>query len=87
MVLNPEGVYNALILDASNKHASWDPEIPLKVGDWGRLVYRRKLLVMWSGGVVVGHVRKLRGGGRLEKETLGFLLRARRLVTQDGRHE
>ncbi|KAJ6524263.1 hypothetical protein DFH09DRAFT_1046909 [Mycena vulgaris] len=33
-----EQEYVELIFNASNKYAAWDPEIPVEVGDWGRII-------------------------------------------------
>ena len=35
--MSSERQYVDLILDASSKYASWDPEVPVEVGDWGRI--------------------------------------------------
>ncbi|KAJ6481689.1 hypothetical protein C8R45DRAFT_1063003 [Mycena sanguinolenta] len=43
-----ERTYVDLIFGASKKYGSWDPEIPVKVGDYGRITQgRRRLLVFW----------------------------------------
>ncbi|KAF7366609.1 hypothetical protein MSAN_00918700 [Mycena sanguinolenta] len=43
-----ERTYVDLIFRASKKYASWDPEIPVKVGDYGRITQgRRQLLFFW----------------------------------------
>ena len=34
---NNERQYADLLFKASRKYASWDPEIPVEVGDWGSL--------------------------------------------------
>ncbi|TFK18906.1 hypothetical protein FA15DRAFT_557977, partial [Coprinopsis marcescibilis] len=34
-MVNPERLYATLIFRASRKYASWDPEIPVEVGDYG----------------------------------------------------
>ena len=35
--MSSERQYVDLILDASSKYPSWDPEVPVEVGDWGRI--------------------------------------------------
>ncbi|KAJ7717806.1 hypothetical protein B0H16DRAFT_1897827 [Mycena metata] len=48
-MLNSERAYIDLIYRASKKYASWDPEIPVQVGDWGRMTRgkRRLRLCFW----------------------------------------
>ncbi|KAJ7706852.1 hypothetical protein B0H17DRAFT_918866 [Mycena rosella] len=45
-MLNSERTYVDLLFRASRKYASWDPEIVVKVGDWGRIT-RGRGLVFW----------------------------------------
>lgn len=42
-----ERIYVELIYGASNKYAAWDPEIEVKVGDYGRITSGKKGLVFW----------------------------------------
>ncbi|KAJ7481034.1 hypothetical protein B0H11DRAFT_1724570 [Mycena galericulata] len=44
---NSERAYVDLLFRASKKYASWDPEILVKVGDWGRITEGRRGLAFW----------------------------------------
>ena len=35
MPRDPERIYTELIFESSHKYAPWDPEVPVRVGDWG----------------------------------------------------
>ncbi|VDB89365.1 unnamed protein product [Peniophora sp. CBMAI 1063] len=35
MPRDPERTYTELLFHSSRKYASWDPEVPVRVGDWG----------------------------------------------------
>ncbi|KAJ6530915.1 hypothetical protein DFH09DRAFT_882100, partial [Mycena vulgaris] len=51
-----ERVFLDLVFGASTKYASWDPEIPVKVGDWGRITRGKRRLLPFGrkhGGVFV----------------------------------
>lgn len=47
MPSNAERQFVRLISDVSNKYASWDPEIPIDVGDFGRITNGRTGLFFW----------------------------------------
>ncbi|KAJ7468453.1 hypothetical protein FB451DRAFT_1560219 [Mycena latifolia] len=42
-----EREYVDLIFQASEKYAAWDPEIPVAVGDWGRITRGDSVLEFW----------------------------------------
>ncbi|KAJ7157591.1 hypothetical protein C8R43DRAFT_1182903 [Mycena crocata] len=42
-----EREYVELIYEASEKYAAWDPEIPVAVGDWGRITRGGSTLEFW----------------------------------------
>ncbi|KAF7334476.1 hypothetical protein MVEN_02277100 [Mycena venus] len=44
---NSERTYVDLIFRATKKYASWDPEIAVRVGDWGRITQGRRGLAFW----------------------------------------
>ncbi|KAJ7910546.1 hypothetical protein B0H13DRAFT_2486442 [Mycena leptocephala] len=44
---NSERTYVDLIFRATNKYASWDPEIIVRVGDWGRITKGPPGLLFW----------------------------------------
>ncbi|KAJ7685761.1 hypothetical protein DFH06DRAFT_1264831 [Mycena polygramma] len=46
-MLNSERAYVDLLFRASRKYASWDPEIPVKVGDWGKITQGKRGLAFW----------------------------------------
>ncbi|KAJ7453081.1 hypothetical protein FB451DRAFT_1050425 [Mycena latifolia] len=46
-MLNSERTYVDLLFRASRKYASWDPEIVVKVGDWGRITQGKRGLAFW----------------------------------------
>jgi hypothetical protein len=52
-----ERKYVDLLFRVSKKYASWDPEIPVRVGDWGRITTGRTGFAFWR-----------RGGGTFLKE-------------------
>jgi len=41
-MFDSERKYVDLIFNASKKYASWDPEVKMDVGDWGRMTYEPK---------------------------------------------
>lgn len=41
MPTDPEREFVRLIFDVSNKYAAWDPEVPVEVGDYGRITSGR----------------------------------------------
>ncbi|KAJ7706743.1 hypothetical protein B0H17DRAFT_918412 [Mycena rosella] len=45
--MNSERQYVDLLFRVSRKYASWDPEIVVKVGDWGRITQGRRGLAFW----------------------------------------
>lgn len=45
-----EHEYIDLIFRSSQKYASWDPEIPVEVGDWGRITGGSTSLAFWRHG-------------------------------------
>jgi hypothetical protein len=47
MKKSSERVYIDLILHSSSKYAAWDPEIEVKVGDYGRITRGRRGLAFW----------------------------------------
>jgi hypothetical protein len=49
-MLNSERRYADLLFRVSNKYASWDPEIPVQVGDWGRITAGRTGYTFWRRG-------------------------------------
>ncbi|KAJ7616622.1 hypothetical protein FB45DRAFT_934596 [Roridomyces roridus] len=44
---NSERTYVELLFRASRKYASWDPEMQVKVGDWGRITQGKRGLLFW----------------------------------------
>ncbi|KAJ7606041.1 hypothetical protein FB45DRAFT_951692 [Roridomyces roridus] len=44
---NSERTYVELLFRASRKYASWDPEMEVKVGDWGRITQGKRGLLFW----------------------------------------
>ncbi|KAJ6531066.1 hypothetical protein B0H19DRAFT_1082047 [Mycena capillaripes] len=46
-MLNSERAYIDLLFRASRKYASWDPEVEVKVGDWGRVTQGKRGLAFW----------------------------------------
>jgi hypothetical protein len=46
-MLNCERTYVDLLIRASKKYASWDPEVQVVVGDWGRITTGRTGLAFW----------------------------------------
>ncbi|KAF8164155.1 hypothetical protein K438DRAFT_1617742 [Mycena galopus ATCC 62051] len=46
-MLNSERAYVDLLFRASKKYASWDPEVVVKVGDWGRITQGKRSLLFW----------------------------------------
>ncbi|KAJ7850730.1 hypothetical protein B0H13DRAFT_2284757 [Mycena leptocephala] len=84
-MLNSERAYIDLIFSASGKYACWDPEIEIKVGDWGRVTRGKRGLTFWrkkgtflkEGNIFVdGKAKRYRipepieyGGGSSEGET------------------
>ncbi|KAJ6526229.1 hypothetical protein DFH09DRAFT_936292 [Mycena vulgaris] len=46
-MLSSERTYVDLLFRASRKYASWDPEVVVKVGDWGRITQGKRGLVFW----------------------------------------
>ncbi|KAJ7907296.1 hypothetical protein B0H13DRAFT_1618590 [Mycena leptocephala] len=46
-MLNSERAYVDLLFRASRKYASWDPEVLVKVGDWGRITQGKRGLIFW----------------------------------------
>jgi len=46
---NSERKYIELIHKASQKYASWDPEIPVRCGDYGRITMGRPKWRFWEG--------------------------------------
>ncbi|KAJ7143197.1 hypothetical protein C8R43DRAFT_1015999 [Mycena crocata] len=46
-MLNSERTYVDLLFRASKKYASWDPELVVKVGDWGRITRGKRGLAFW----------------------------------------
>ncbi|KAJ7200938.1 hypothetical protein B0H12DRAFT_1244312 [Mycena haematopus] len=44
---NSERIYVDLIFRATKKYAAWDPEIPVKVGDYGRITQGSRGLAFW----------------------------------------
>lgn len=47
MPADPERQFVKLIFDVSKKYASWDPEVPIDVGDYGRITAGRSGLFFW----------------------------------------
>jgi len=45
---NNERTYADLLFKASRKYASWDPEVPVEVGDWGSLTRGSTGLAFWK---------------------------------------
>ena len=45
-----ERKYVDLLFRVSKKYASWDPEIPVRVGDWGRITNGKTGLAFWRRG-------------------------------------
>ncbi|KAF9240016.1 hypothetical protein BU15DRAFT_74244 [Melanogaster broomeanus] len=45
--MDSERLYVDLIFRASRKYASWDPEVPVEVGDWGRITTGRRGWAFW----------------------------------------
>ncbi|KAJ6545526.1 hypothetical protein B0H19DRAFT_1075819 [Mycena capillaripes] len=46
-MLNSERAYIHLLFRASRKYANWDPEIEVKVGDWGRITQGKRGFAFW----------------------------------------
>jgi hypothetical protein len=46
-MFDSERKYIDLIFNASKKYASWDPEVILEVGDWGRITYGPRSILVW----------------------------------------
>ncbi|KAJ7138051.1 hypothetical protein C8R44DRAFT_607315 [Mycena epipterygia] len=46
-MLNSERTYVDLLFRASRKYASWDPEVLVKVGDWGRITRGKRGIAFW----------------------------------------
>ncbi|KAJ7780480.1 hypothetical protein B0H14DRAFT_2941285 [Mycena olivaceomarginata] len=46
-MLNSERAYVDLLFRTSRKYASWDPEIVVKVADWGRITQGKRGLAFW----------------------------------------
>ncbi|KAJ7705235.1 hypothetical protein B0H14DRAFT_3645622 [Mycena olivaceomarginata] len=46
-MLNSERAYVDLLFRASKKYASWDPEVVVRVGDWGRITQGKRSLIFW----------------------------------------
>ncbi|KAJ7138021.1 hypothetical protein C8R44DRAFT_340369 [Mycena epipterygia] len=46
-MLSSERTYVDLLFQASRKYASWDPEVVVKVGDWGRITRGKRGLAFW----------------------------------------
>ncbi|KAI0028841.1 hypothetical protein K488DRAFT_57662 [Vararia minispora EC-137] len=44
---NSERLYVELIFGSSNKYASWDPEIEVKVGDYGHFTRGKRSMMFW----------------------------------------
>ncbi|KAJ6589268.1 hypothetical protein B0H19DRAFT_1248826 [Mycena capillaripes] len=44
---NSERAYADLIFRATKKYGSWDPEIVMRVGDWGRITRGHRGLLFW----------------------------------------
>src|ERR1700752_3485235 len=49
-MLDSERQYVDLLFRASKKYASWDPEIMVEVGDWGRITTGRTGWAFWRRG-------------------------------------
>lgn len=49
MVFNGEYAYVELIHSASNRRGSWDPEITVSVGDWGKIVKPKRFWIFHGG--------------------------------------
>ncbi|KAJ6622148.1 hypothetical protein B0H10DRAFT_1788477 [Mycena sp. CBHHK59/15] len=45
--VDSERTYVDLIFRASKKYASWDPEVVVRVGDWGRITCGKRGLAFW----------------------------------------
>ncbi|TFK52884.1 hypothetical protein OE88DRAFT_1711746 [Heliocybe sulcata] len=45
--MDSERLYVDLLFKASRKYASWDPEVEVNVGDWGRITSGRRGLAFW----------------------------------------
>jgi hypothetical protein len=58
--MNSEEQYIRLIHEASNKYANWDPEQPVRVGDWGDFVKAevQPWWESWFGGSNQGIFKK-----------------------------
>ncbi|KAJ6452232.1 hypothetical protein C8R45DRAFT_1057037 [Mycena sanguinolenta] len=46
-MLKCERAYTDLVFRATGKYAAWDPEVPIKVGDYGRITRGRHGLAFW----------------------------------------
>ncbi|KAJ7938075.1 hypothetical protein B0H13DRAFT_1588189 [Mycena leptocephala] len=46
-MLSSERTYVDLLFRASRKYASWDPEVLVKVGDWGKITRGKRGLAFW----------------------------------------
>jgi hypothetical protein len=49
-MLDSERLYVDLLFRVSKKYASWDPEITVEVGDWGRITTGYTGLAFWRRG-------------------------------------
>lgn len=49
-MLDSERQYVDLLFRACKKYASWDPEVSVEVGDWGRITAGRRGLAFWRRG-------------------------------------
>ena len=49
-MLDSERLYVDLLFRVSKKYASWDPEVPVEVGDWGRITAGSTGLAFWRRG-------------------------------------
>jgi hypothetical protein len=49
-MLDSERQYIDLLFRVSKKYGSWDPEVAVEVGDWGRITTGRPGLAFWRRG-------------------------------------
>jgi hypothetical protein len=57
MPQSSERLFVDLLFRASRKYANWDPEVPMRVGDYGRITHGKPAWAFWR-----------RGGGIFMKE-------------------
>lgn len=44
---DPERQFVRLVFDVSNKYPNWDPEVPVEVGDYGRITTGKIGILFW----------------------------------------